>query len=80
MVRNAGTTDARPSRVLLRVGDTPLVPQPVAGLAASQTATVTVAGPPCLPGQALRAAVDAAGDVEEADEADNALVQRCVAG
>lgn len=81
VVHNSGVTDVlRPFRLQLSVGGVALAPQALAGLPAAQSATVTFTGPACRPGDALRAAVDQSDAVDEADEADNELVQRCVAG
>lgn len=77
-VRNAGVTTAPPSRVLLSVGGVALMPRALPGVAGLASATLTFTGPACRSGDALRAAVDADSDVDEADEGDNALVQRCV--
>lgn len=78
-VRNTGVTVAPPFRLGLSVAGVALVPQPVPVLGAGADATVSFDGPACRPGEGLRAAADADALVDEADEGDNALVQRCVA-
>ena len=77
-VRNDGVTAARAFQVLLTVAGVALPPQDVPGLAAGSSTTVTVTGPACRPGDELRVGVDTGGSVDEADESDNGLVQRCV--
>lgn len=79
-VRNTGATAAPASRALLSVGSIALTTQDVDALAPGATATVSFSGPPCQPGEMLRAAADDSDTVDEADEGDNVLVQRCVAG
>lgn len=79
-VRNAGATDAAAFRVGLSVGGVTLAAQTVPALAAARSVTITFAGPACRPGEALRIVTDPDAVVDEADEADNVLVQRCVAG
>jgi hypothetical protein len=74
---NAGRTDADAFAVTLGVGDSPLEPQTVPGLAAGAWTVLTFAGPACAPGAALTATVDAALAVDERDEDDNVLASAC---
>jgi len=46
-------------------------------LEAGQSRRVVVGGAPCRPGTPVRIAVDAKGNVDEADEADNAVTVTC---
>lgn len=80
VVRNTGLTDVlRTFSVRLQVADVLLAPRTGVVLAASRASTITFLGPACRPGDALRATVDVTDAVDEADERDNTLLQRCVA-
>ena len=76
-LRNRGLGDAGPFAVALAVGALELEPAAVDGLAAGERRSVTIAGPPCAPGEPLTATADPAGAVDERDEDDNAFVALC---
>ena len=77
LVANVGSGDAGPSSLSLSVAGTPAGSAPVRGLAAGQAARVAVLGPACPAGGIATAVADAADQVAEADEADNALSVPC---
>ena len=75
-VTNAGRTAAAPFSVSIGVaGETRTVAVP-GGLAAGAATELELVGPACEDGVAV-ASVDPAGAVDEADETDNLLPQRC---
>jgi CARDB len=76
-VRNLGGSPAGPFAVRLTVDDRALPAEAVTGLAAGAGTELEFIGPTCAAGQPLAVAVDSEGTVEEASEADNALLRTC---
>jgi hypothetical protein len=72
VVRNVGRGDAGPFDVALDAAT-----QPVAGLAAGATWTVTFVGARCQPGAQLRFTLDSGAAVDEAAETDNIVTKPC---
>jgi hypothetical protein len=70
---------AEPAQLQLVVGDRPPVGTVLPRIEAATEAEVRLAAPACAPGELLRVVADAAGDVRESDERDNALVLPCPA-
>jgi hypothetical protein len=77
-VRNDGRGDAGPFDVGLSVGG---IDQPaqrmLSGLDAGTEDTVTFVAPRCAPGSTLRFTLDSRGEVAEASEADDVVLQAC---
>lgn len=78
-LHNDGRTDAAAFfAVALRVGDEPLDPLALPGLAAGEREVLTFTGPACVPGDPLTVTVDGEDAVDERDEGDNVLVASCL--
>jgi hypothetical protein len=78
MVRNDGRSPAAPFDVALSVAGAAQPPQRIAaGLAAGAKQAVTFTAPVCAPGSTLTFALDALGEVDEANEADDAVTRPC---
>lgn len=76
-VRNAGSSPAAASSLLVTVGATALPLAPVAALEPGEGLLVTVEGPACRPGAEIVAGADAEDAVDERDEGDNELSRAC---
>lgn len=80
LVANNGASDAPPFSVSLQVGTGQAQQQMSDGLAAGDSTQLLFTGPPCAPGSAVVATVDAGAVVDEADETDNTLTVPCNGG
>ena len=76
-VHNAGRSAAGELSVALRVGDEPLAPVAVAGLAAGERRIVVFGAHACAGGEPLAATVDPDAAVAESDEDDNSSSVAC---
>jgi hypothetical protein len=76
-VRNVGATDSGAFELRLDVAGRPPVSGTVAPLTTGATRVVALAGPACAAGDAVTVMVDAGGEVDEVDEAGNALTTPC---
>ena len=77
LVANVGSGDAGPSSLSLIVAGTPAGATRVRGVAAGRAVWAALSGPACPAGATATATADAAGQVAEADEADNSLSVPC---
>jgi hypothetical protein len=77
VVANEGRTAAGAFAVVLTVADVDQPPQRASGLAAGAKLTLTFVAPQCNPGSTLRFVLDAAGEVQESVEADDAVERPC---
>jgi hypothetical protein len=77
-VTNAGAGDAEPGYATLAAGGA-LLEGAVPALAPGDDTGVYFTTPPCRPGETLTATVDPEDDLEEADEAGNAISVTCPA-
>jgi hypothetical protein len=78
LVRNDGPTDAAPFGVLFRVADVDQPVQRVAGgVEAGARLTLSFVAPRCAPGSMVRFTLDAGGELDEANEANNVLERVC---
>jgi CARDB protein len=78
-VGNDGRGPAPPFDVVLSVAGMPEPAVRVAGLAPDEHRVVSIAGPRCAPGWTVRFVLDAAGAVDEADEAGDVVDRPCPA-
>jgi hypothetical protein len=76
-VRNTGRGAAGPSTLALDLAGVALPSVPVPPLAAGERAVVALAGPACVPGTPITATADAADEVDERQEDDDALTVPC---
>ena len=77
VVRNTGRSSAGPFSTALSTPGSGPVSELVDGLDPKERAIVLLEGPRCVPGTTVDLTVDAAGEVEEADETDNAITVAC---
>lgn len=77
VVRNSGRTAAGPFTTRLASPGLDPVADTVPELAARTRTVVLLQGPPCAPGSTLDLTVDPGGQVDEADETDNAITVAC---
>jgi hypothetical protein len=76
-VTNSGRGAAGPFDVVLTAGGMPQPPVHVEGLAVRESRVLSLLGPRCGAGHTLRFVLDAAGAVEESDEADDVVDRDC---
>ena len=78
-VTNTGRGAADAFDVVLNASGMPQPPVRVDGLAPGESRVLSLPGPRCAPGQTLRFVLDASGEVEESDEADDVVDRACPA-
>jgi hypothetical protein len=78
VVRNVGRSVAAPAAVALSIGGAPAPATATASqIAPGGRTTVSIDGPRCAAGSPVRIVLDAAGLIDEADEAGNAVTRAC---
>jgi hypothetical protein len=78
-VRNDGRSDVGPFDAVLSVDGSAQPPATVAGLPAGGATKVAVIAPRCAAGSRIQIALDPAGTIDEAREANNAVSRACPA-